>query len=249
MLEFATDAGGFSYWWSMIEFAFDISDPRGFSPMPAGTFDAKELGTLERYVKKAEDLAASTIMNASDEVKINIGEGGTTEEIETKSSPVDATTGFAAIFRQFYANDEDASFNVVQGILMRQAKTLADADTDERVEELRRWGKAIGKSRSLSVEKSVLLKLIDLGEMPSLAPQELEHYPDPETPEKLISTYFYGDHIHWSSKEGRAEVLADRSESPFEDAWYRMAFLRAAAGLAHLYLGYAVLVCQAAQLP
>lgn len=248
MIEFAADGASFSYWWAMIEFAFDVNDPRSFPPLPTGTFDTKELGTLERYATKAKDLASSTIMNASDEVKISIGEGGTTEEIETTSSPVDATTGFAAIFRQFYANDEEASFNVVQGILMRQAKTLSDPDADARVEELRRWGKAIGKSRSQSVEKSGLLKLIELGEMPPLAPEELEQYPDPETPEKLISTYFYGEHLHWSSKGGHAETLTDRGESPFDDAWFRMAFLRAAVGLAHLYLGYAVLVRQAAQL-
>ena len=65
----------------------------------------------------------------------------------------------------------------------------------------------------------------------------------------MISTYFYAEYIHWSSKEDRADVLAERSDSPFDDAWYRMAFLRAAVGLAHVYLGYAVLVRQAAQLP
>ncbi len=229
MIELSTDVGGFSYWWGMTEFAFDIRDrlrhtrppstyetPRSFPPMPVGTFEANELARLKRYVKKAEDLAVSTIMSASDEVTINIGDGGTTEEVTTKSSPVDATTGFATMFRQFYANDKGSSFNAVQGILMRQAKTLGGEDADERIEELRRWGKAIGKSRSQSVEKSVLLKLIECDEMPPLPEHELAQYPDQETPEKLSSTYFYGDHIHWSSKEGQAEVLAEGGESPFE---------------------------------
>jgi hypothetical protein len=62
-------------------------------------------------------------------------------------------------------------------------------------------------------------------------------------PEQLISAYQCGDLIHWGDKRS---VLEAAAADPFESAWQRMLFLHAVGGLAHLYLGFAVLVQAAA---
>jgi hypothetical protein len=193
-------------------------------------------------VETAEKLAASTLLNSSDGFTIHFScpvDPGP-ETVETNWSAADVTTGFATLFRQIYADDEKASFNAVQAILMRHTKASADADQPTRNAMLRAWGSAIGKSRQQSVRKSAFLKMIDEGLAPPLPAHELEHYPDPEPPAKTISTYFYGDHIHWDDKHGHASVVGGRD--PFDDAWYRIAFLEAAAGLSHLFIGYAMFV-------
>jgi hypothetical protein len=158
--------------------------------------------------------------------------------VEVRSSPEDATIGFATLVRQFYAPDERASFNKAMAILMKAAQSETDLAAADRVEILRKWGRAAGQLRQKSVEKLALEKLIELGEFPPLPLDELATYPDPETPEKALSTYFYGDHIHWDSG---APVLDERAKDPFHDAWFRFFFLKAASGLAHVYIGFSVI--------
>jgi hypothetical protein len=246
MIDRASNPKGFDFVWQQIHYAFDLPNPAKFPPLSG--LSAEELSVLQRFVVTAEKLAASTLLNASDGVTIHFSgaDNPGLEKIETNWSAADVTTGFATLFRQIYADDEKASFNTVQGILMRHTKATADADTETRDAMLRAWGSAVGKSRQQSVRKSALLKMMDEGLMPPLPEKELEHYPDPEPPAKTISTYFYGDHIHWDDKQGHASVVSGRD--PFDDAWYRMAFLEAVAGLSHLFIGYAVLVRTAASL-
>jgi hypothetical protein len=87
---------------------------------------------------------------------------------------------------------------------------------------------AHGRPPSVAVER-----LAAIGE----APSDLDGYPDQRPPEQSISHYFYGDHIHWGDS---AAVVEQNRESAFTDAWERLAFLNATAGLAHLYVGFAV---------
>lgn len=246
MTDRASNAAAFAFVWQQIHYAFELPDPETFPPLSG--FSSEELDVLRRFVGTAENLASSSLLNASDGVTIHFpdAEGGGPERVETDWSAADVTTGFATLFRQLYADDEKASFNVVQGILMRHTKATPDAYEATRYAMLRAWGSAVGKSRQQSVRKSALLKMMDDGLMPRLTDDELENYPDPEPPAKTISTYFYGDHIHWDDKHGHASVVGQRD--PFDDAWYRMAFLEAAVGLTHLFLGYAVLVRAAASL-
>ena len=68
---------------------------------------------------------------------------------------------------------------------------------------------------------------------------ELERYPDAAPPEQTISDYFYGDQLHWDSKR---DIVAEREKNPFLDGLYRYEFFKAAAGLSHLYVGFATLV-------
>lgn len=246
MIDRASNPDGFDFYWQQIHYAFDLPDPGTFPPLSG--FSLAELDVLRRFVETAEKLAGSSLLNSSDGVVIEISEAGDSrpEKVETSWSAADITTGFATLFRQIYADDEKASFNAVQAILMRHTKATSDAHQATRDAMLRAWGSAIGKSRQQSVRKSALLKMMDERLAPRLPDYELEHYPDPETPAQTISTYFYGDHIHWDDRHGHASVVAGRD--PFDDALYRMAFLEAVAGLSHLFIGYAVLVRAAASL-
>jgi hypothetical protein len=246
MIDRASNPDGFDFYWQQIHYAFDLPDPESFPPLSG--FSAEELNVLRRFVDTAENLAASSLLNSSDGVTIHIPDDNNPgpEEVETNWSAADVTTGFATLFRQIYADDEKASFNTVQAILMRHTKATADADQATRDAILRAWGSAVGKSRQQSVRKSALLKMMDEGLAPRLPDHELERYPDPETPAQTISTYFYGDHIHWDDKHGHASVVSGRD--PFDDAWHRMAFLEAVAGLSHLFIGYAALARTAASL-
>lgn len=67
---------------------------------------------------------------------------------------------------------------------------------------------------------------------------ELE-YGNNHSPTYYLSAYRYGDLIHWDSKR---EVIAAWETDPFYRHHERMAFLGAAAGLAHLYIGFSELV-------
>lgn len=246
MIDRASKPDGFDFYWQQIHYAFDLPDPETFPPLSG--FSPKELEVLRRFVDTAANLAGSALLNSSDGVVIHLPDAGNPgpEKVETNWSAADITTGFATLFRQIYADEERASFNAVQAILMRHTKATRDAHQATRDTMLRAWGSAVGKSRQQSVRKSALLKMMDERLMPRLPDHELEHYPDPETPAQTISTYFYGDHIHSDDKHGHASVVSGRD--PFDDAWYRMAFLEAAAGLSHLFIGYAVLVRTAASL-
>ena len=125
-------------------------------------------------------------------------------------------------------------------ILVEAAKAASDADAASRLQELKRWGRAIGVSRSLLVSRSVLQKLVEQGAY-TPTQSEADFVPDRDVPERLIPPYLYGDTIHWNLKRGHVDLLEARAQSQAEDAQFQIQFLNAAIGLSHLYLGYAVL--------
>ena len=136
LVELASNPDGFRFWWGQMEAVFDIDDPRKLPPLPEPLSD-EEQAILERFSSKAEDLAASAGLNADGGMTISISDDGQSEEIELDLPPNDIIAGFAATFRQFYANDERASFKKVSGILMKAARAAEDSQAAERVEELR----------------------------------------------------------------------------------------------------------------
>lgn len=244
LIEISLAPDGFRFWWSQIEAIFDIGDPREFPAFPAApTLPAEERSTLDRYVAKSRELAASAALNADGGISVEISDDNQTETVHVDLPAPDLVAGFAALFRQFYAPDERASFRAVSGLLMRRAKEVQDDDSAARVEELKRWGKAAGKLRMFSVERLAHEKLIDEGRFPAFEEITAGTYPDPENPQQVISTFFYGEHLHWG--EDKAAIIQQRKEDAFEDARSKLFFLQAASGLAHLYLGYSVLISAA----
>jgi hypothetical protein len=148
--------------------------------------------------------------------------------------------------RQFYNPNEDASFAKVQGIMLAAASAALDPDAVARLVELKRWTHAARTTRRQSVNKSVLLRFIDDGQMPPMSADELEHFPDRAPPGTLLDRFFNIEHLHWDSEEAR--LVEARPKDEFRDAMERFDFLTCAIGLAHLYVGYAELVRHAAGL-
>ena len=58
-------------------------------------------------------------------------------------------------------------------------------------------------------------------------------------PDRLISEYLYGDHIH---RDRHADLLEERKRSQVIDATLRMNFMEAMFVLAHVYMGFAQLI-------
>lgn len=238
MVEHARDPHEFEYWAHLIQYAFDdLDDPRTISPL-SGSLSATEEATVRRYIAKAELLADRTVLNLAVTLSVEQVPGG--GQVATPSLPHrEAIDGFTMPFRQFYANDEEASLHVVRGTLMPRALAASDGDMQPRVDAVIRWTKAIGSARSRMLDHLVLDKLIDNGEYVASA-AETAWIPDRDNPEQVISGYFYGDDVHWSSRRGHAAMLDARS--PADDAYYRFRYLIATTGLAHLYLGFATLL-------
>ena len=151
------------------------------------------------------------------------------------------------IFRQFYLPDEDASYSKVSRILQTRASQATDEAAVTRLAELKRWATAIRKTGSNSLKKSVLLRAIELGEWPPEKDEDLATFPDRETPRTLIDRYLNTERVHWDSEKARA--VESRAEDPIRDGGVeRLDFLDGAAGLWHLYIGFAELAQHAVRL-
>lgn len=236
LVELATDPGGFIYWWSQLQFVFDVADPREFGQTRAPQRLQIEQA-LRRYVETAKVTAKSTLVNSSDGVTVNVtrGESGEwQEQVEASFSAPDAIAGFAAYFRQLYAPEEAASFQKAMSIMIR---AVGSSDTVQ-AEELHRWGRAAKQLRKRPMRQLLLERLAAAGEWSALDESDRRSFAS-QNPERVISEYFYGEHLHWDK---HAQTLEARKQSEFQDAWMRMAFLEAAMALSHLYFGFAVLV-------
>jgi hypothetical protein len=232
----APDPSGFEFWWKMMEFVFALPAP--------GTFPAFERQPkksqreiLDRYVSACEELAESQVLSGQDGMTVHVPDGPEDDElVETTFSSKELTRGFAVLFRQLHTSEKSdpARFLRVDEILKQCNDRAGDAYVDERRRQLASWRKARGSLLAENLKVRVGQKLRDQDRMPSEIPGEGQI-----SPQMLISTYQYGDLIHWGHQRSVIEAAADDS---FEQAMLRMSFLNAAAGLAHLYIGYSLLV-------
>ena len=237
MVDLAHRDDAFVFQWHLVEYAFDLHDPRN-SPLPEKLSD-EEVRVIRRYVSKAEELAASVMLTADDGLQVswNAAADQTTVEQKTRTAP-DIETGFVAIFRQFYLSDDDASYARISRVLHEHATNAEDDLAADRLDELSRWATAIRTTRRQSLKKAVLLRSIELGENPPMSDEDLAVFPDRERPEALIDRYLYTDRIHWDSE--KAKALESRPEDPIRDGGLeRLDFIDGAVGLAHLYIGFA----------
>jgi hypothetical protein len=228
--------GAADYWWKLIEYGTEITDPAAFPPFEH-QLDPEVLRACRRYIETALDLAASAALNHPVSLEVKIHDGDSGEDVLFDSPPADATAGFAALLRHFYAHSEKASFATLLKLLRTHAAKEGSPKQAEQFTQLDAWKRVEGMTRQRSVQNQAIKKLIADGRAPN--DPDLETYPDVAKPEQVISEYFYGDHLHWDSK---ADIVDERGEHPFLDAWHRYGFFTASAGLAHIYVGFASLV-------
>lgn len=234
LAECSDNPSGFEHNWHLIQYVFNLPDPRRFPPF-ANIAPGRPLDILQRYSAAAKELAESTFLAHPTGMTVTVLDGGKSEQIDKAFAPKENVRGFSVLFRQFHSNDESASFNAVQGVLRQLNKQEDDGFITIRTQYLTAWARAAGKLRGFPLKVLVGKQLQAQGRWPS-GPVVGEKDP---TPEMLISIYNYGDDIHWGDKHER---IAAWEKSPFDSAWMRMSFFEAIVGLAHIYIGFALLV-------
>jgi hypothetical protein len=217
----------FVFWWRMLQYVFpDLHDPHSFPPL-AKTPEAADMELFRRYIAAGEEMAASELLCADDEMTVYFGNENE-ERIRAIETSKEITRGFTTLLRQFDANEEPASFQVVSGRLRKLSMEAIDGNANERCTEIDAWRKAQSRLHATELQRLVRRKVDPNLEFGSDHP-----------PTYYLSAYRYGDLIHWDSKR---EVIAAWEKDPFHKHRARMFFLEAASGLAHLYIGFGELV-------
>jgi len=228
----------FQFWWHMLQYVFELPDPATFPAIPVQP-TAAEARAMDRYCDAATDLAESALLSGAAEFRLSVrrhADGTFSEKIQSKFASKEITRGFATLFRQFYSTEESAGFQEMQRILRRLNDEARDGAHDTRVNYLSTWGKAQGRLRRFPLKDCVESRAMGHSTMD----QTPSEYPD--VPERLIKLYNYGEYIHWA--EG-AETLSEWNADPFRAAHQQMRFLESIGGLAHLYMGFSLLVLAA----
>ena len=224
----------FDFWWKQLHYVFGLPDPRRFPPLP-DVLSSDERLTVERYVHVAGELAGSGLLNALREgfnVRMPEGPYGP-EEIEREFSRTDLQVGFAGLLRQCDSTKERASFHGVRGILTQKADAEHDDAREMHLAHLKAWRDAAKKLYLKSLNQLIRDKLVADEGLHAFA------YNEEHSPGYLLSLYSYGDLIHWDSD--KSTVVAEFERDPYIESDRRLAYLDAASGLAHLYIGFAEL--------
>lgn len=230
LAQFAVDPRTFEFWWRLLYFALRLPSPYEI-PRITGL---APIETLHRYCDAATELASSACLAHGSSVNVRVAradDGSHKEFVESSFPPGELIRGFLVLFRQFYANEEAASFTKVKSILMMGAKGATDANAEHRLNMLKAWGKGHGRLRAYNAKYLVGERLVEEG--------RLGEVPDGGSPATLISAFAYGEHIHWGNR--REEIARWRADD-FLGPWNQLRFLEAMAGLAYFYMGYAVIV-------
>jgi hypothetical protein len=110
----------FEVWWRNLQYAFSLPPPQTFPPF--GSLAEDELRVLRRYQAKAQELARSTALNVDVGYSLRFTQTGG-YEVDTDFPSDEAVRGFASLFRQFYSNEERASFHRALSILRVHLQT------------------------------------------------------------------------------------------------------------------------------
>jgi len=222
--------------WRRVQYAFSLEDPRRF-PKVEVDWSPDDKARLRRYVEHGMTLAQTSLLGAGDNIRITQADFASPEQVEADLSPPDVTVGFMALLRQCYANDEDASFVKVRKAL---GKHLHAASLLEELSVVREWQHVHNGLLNKSLEEHVQERLREEGEIPGpLEGPDSMIVRDFAPPHELLRAFWYGDQIHWGRQRA---ALASLQRDPFRAALSDLQSRAVALDLAHLYIGFAVLV-------
>ncbi len=226
-LSWAADARGFEHWWRLLTYVFDLPDPSLF-PSLGSPLRPEDEHVVRRFISQSHHLAASTIMSATGGVDVQPGSGGAEDVINVDFPTHELQTGFAVMLRQCEADSNAADFPRV-GILKRAATTSDAVTSGTQLDVLEAWRAAEASLHKRSLNQLMCDAFVEREGWAGFACS------DEWTPRELLETFRYGDLIHWhDAKAG----LVDTNEDEPTAAGQRYAFLCAALGLAHLYVGF-----------
>jgi hypothetical protein len=229
----ATDREGLEHWWRQIHYVFDLPDPRLFPSLPASALVNDDLATLARFVQTTADLSTSQMLSFDARFEFKFNKENEPYIAGANLPGRDLQAGFAVLLRQCLSPKDPANFDAVAKILDAALKQVGDARADLRLDELAAWTDAIEKLRQRSLEQLVRDRLV------SEEDSKVFEYERATKPGKLLRTLNYGDLIHWGDYRGY--VVAE-TDDEVESVMQRMDYFEAAAGLAHLLVGFGVLV-------
>jgi len=208
---------------------FMLDDPRRFPALPM-SLPKTDRAVVDRYVATAGDLAESGILNAvGSDTSVRINDHSGAEEIIGRFHGKDVQIGFTGLLRHCDADREKASFARVYEIIEGAAQDSQDSERFVRLGQLRSWRDAIEQLHDRSLNQLVRDRLVRDSDAGVLDFQEAH------SPRELIQTYRYGDLLHWGRERPRLEAWETDDVAAVER---RVAFLSAAAGLAHAYIGF-----------
>jgi hypothetical protein len=232
LAEQGSDAGAFEFWWKQLAFVFELPDPQTFPALPDPLPDERQT-VVDRYISVAEELAQSRVIGAAEEgftVRID-DHTDETAEVLARLPSKEIQLGFAGLLRQLDSKDEHASFSKTCDAIWLAADAAKDRHHTSRLDQLQAWRRAAGQLHANSLNQVLRKKLVSEHGFAVLDYEEMH------TPQFLLSAYGYGDFLHWGRKKG---VVAAFEQDELSAAEHRSAFLTGAMGLAHLYMGFAV---------
>jgi hypothetical protein len=224
------------HWRSQIDYVFALPAPSSFPALKdavAGDDDR----VLRRYIDQAHDLSQSEALNAKD-VGYTVSFTQTEASVESNLPSSELVRGLAVTFRQLYSPEEKASFAAAMRVLQQAVRGQEAGTMQAQVDRLAEWGRAAGKLRSDWLEALAFERGTGGG-----GPHTILRAPVPDqTPEQVLSAFFYGEYIHWDTGSQQVEEWA---KEPLDDARYRFYFLTAMAQLAAVYIPFGDLVANA----
>jgi len=232
MIEEGSSNRAFEFHWRTLDYVFELPDPSTFPAFEA-PLPPKEQDVVDRYVRTARDLARSGVLNAADEgLAVRLEDETDIEHVTVKLTERDREVGFAALLRHCDSQNEPAWFGRVADVLWQATEREGSEHEDQRKSILKVWRQVVGKLHAKSLNQILREKLADAEGMGVLA------YDEGHSPTFLLSVFDYGDLLHWDKKR---HVVAGWEEDEYVGGERRLAFLAAAAALAHVYIGFAVL--------
>ncbi len=228
----ASDSSGFGFWWRQMLYVFDLPDPRLFPPLPSALAE-EEKRIADRFVFVTRALAASGLVSWMGGMNVVPGDGTREESVTANFPPLDVQAGFASLLRQCNAAGEATQYDRVKNIIWQASRQAGDAHSADRVAALRIWREAVIRLRRKSLNQLVMDQFVEHEGWKAFENTERH------SPQEVLKTFNYGDLIHWGSE--RDDVLSP-DEDAFRAADQRFAFLGAALGLAHVFIGFGELV-------
>jgi hypothetical protein len=227
----ASNPVGFDYWWRMLHYGAEPPNPYTVSPL-TGSLSSEEQGRATRFVEMAAHLAASTLLNSNAGVTVRSKQAGAYSGHDTTFLGKDIEIGFSTLLRHLDDERENASYQKVHNALWHVCAAATDPAAPVRRDTLHLWGKKVKLIHRKSADQLVRDRLVRDEGIKAFA------YDEEYMPRRLIDMYQYGDLVHWAEFKEAVQP----QEAPFSADWQRESFFRAAAGVAHMYIGFAELV-------